>query len=178
MEYTTDSWKTKDRLDLIEKTDYWLAVLPKFELHYTVEYRIHAKDEINNRGSYSGSFDVMNKLDINYGISNQAIKGGQTVLISGRTTLPYVDLTLNIEYGETLKEINLKTDGGGYFSYDYYPQNIGIYTLSLAYAGDEDYHSTLSSEKSFQVDPRGLELICLVSQPPYKSTLLWRFMGK
>jgi hypothetical protein len=178
MEYTTDSWKTKERLDLIEKTDYWLAVMPRFELHDTVEYTIHAKDEIDNKGSYSGSFEVMDKLDINYGISSQSIQGGQTVLISGSTSLPYIDLSLNVEHGDTLQEIDLKTDGSGSFTYDYYPQDIGIYTISLVYEGDEDHHSSVSVEKSFQVDPRGLELICLVSQPPYKATIPLEVHGK
>jgi hypothetical protein len=178
MEYTTDSWKTKDQIELLEKTDFWLAVLPRFELHQNVEYRIHAKDEIDNKGLNSGSFVVMNKIDINYGVSSQAIQGGQTIHISGASNLPYIDLTLNVEYEETIQEISLKTAGDGSFEYDYKPKNIGIYSLSLSYAGDEDYHSSTSVEKSFQVDPRELELICLVSQPPHKSTLPLEVHGK
>jgi hypothetical protein len=178
MEYTTDSWKSKNQLELIEKTDYWLAVLPRFELHQNVEYRIQAKDEIDNKGLYSGGFEVMDKIDINYGVSSQAILGGQTILISGATNLPYIDLTLSVEHEETIQEINLKTEGDGSFEYDYKPTHTGIYAISLSYAGDEDHHSSISVEKSFQVDPRDLQLICLLGKPPYKSTLPFEVHGK
>ncbi len=54
LEYSTDSWKTKKTITLIEKPDYWLAALPSFELHDNVQYKIYAEDEIDNRGLYHG----------------------------------------------------------------------------------------------------------------------------
>ncbi|MFC1803485.1 hypothetical protein ACFL0D_05905 [Thermoproteota archaeon] len=178
MEYTADSWETINRIDLVEKPEYWLAALPRFELNENVEYRINAKDEIDNKGTYSGSFKVMNKFEIDYGTSGQVVQGGQSLRISGAASLPYVDLTLKIEHGEAIQDISLKTDSIGSFAYDYTPKDTGIYSVSLSYAGDEDYHSSQSIEKSFQVDPRELQLICLLGEPPYKSTMPMEVHGK
>lgn len=159
IEYTTDDWKTSDRIDLIDKTDYWLAALPSFDLHDHVKYMIHAEDEIDNKGTYEGSFTVMNKVEIDFGLSGSVIQGGQTVKITGASTRPSINLKLNIEHGGTTNSINVQTDGDGVFTYDYSPTRIGEYDITISYAGDEDYHSAVSREKSFRVDKRKLELV-------------------
>jgi len=158
MEYTTDSWKTSSRVDLVEKPDYWLAVLPGFKLHDKVEYIIHAEDEIDNKGVYEGSFEVMNKVDIDFGLSSNVIQGGQSVEITGAATKPSIDIEINIEHEGETKTYVVQTDGEGSFHYEYVPSEIGEYDVTLSYAGDEDYHSAVSREKSFRVDKRKLTL--------------------
>ncbi len=168
IEYTTDNWKNTKSIDLIDKDDYWLAVLPSFNLHDDVEYRIHAVDEIDNRGLIEGSFTVMNKVEIDFGLSGKVIQGGQTVKITGAATKPSINLKLNLEHGGNTESINVQTDGDGIFTYDYKPRKIGEYDVTLTYAGDEDYHSASSREKSFRVDKRKLELSCEIKTNPIK----------
>lgn len=168
IEYTTDGWKTSDQIDLIDKTDYWLVALPSFDLHDFVEYKIHAEDEIDNKGIFEGSFIVMNKVEIDFGISGSIIQGGQTVKITGASTRPSINLKLNIEHGGSTSSINVQTDGDGVFTYDYKPTKIGEYDITLTYAGDEDYHSTVSREKSFRVDKRKLELVSTIENDEVK----------
>ncbi len=163
IEYTTDNWKNTKSITLIDKEDYWLAVLPSFNLHDDVEYRIHAIDEIDNRGLIEGSFTVMNKVEIDFGLSGKVIQGGQTVKITGAATRPSINLKLNLEHGGNTESINVQTDGDGIFTYDYKPKRIGEYDVTLTYAGDEDYHSAISREKSFRVDKRKLELDCEIN---------------
>jgi hypothetical protein len=168
IEYTTDNWKHTESINLIDKDDYWLAVLPSFNLHDDVEYRIHAVDEIDNRGLIEGSFTVMNKVEIDFGLSGSVIQGGQTVKITGAATKPSINLKLNLEHGGNTESINVQTDGDGIFTYDYKPKKIGEYDVTLTYAGDEDYHSASSREKSFRVDKRKLELSCEIKTNPIK----------
>jgi len=168
IEYTTDNWKTSDLIELMDKTDYWLAALPSFDLHEFVQYRIHAEDEIDNKGIYEGSYTVMNKVEIDFGLSGSVIQGGQTVKITGAATRPSINLKLNIEHGGTTNSINVQTDGDGVFTYDYKPTKIGEYDITLSYSGDEDYHSAISREKSFRVDKRKLELTTEIDTQPVK----------
>ena len=159
IEYTTDSWKTKKRIELIERDDYWLAALPSFELHSNVKYKIHGEDVIDNTGVIEGSFTVMNKVEIDFVTSGGVIQGGQSVTISGEATRPSINLILNIELDGKTESINIQTDGEGKFSYEYKPVKIGEYDVTITYAGDEDYHSASSREKSFRVDKRKIQLI-------------------
>ena len=168
LEYSTDSWKTKKRVELTEKTDYWLAILPSFNLHDNVQYKIFAEDEIDNKGTFAGSFSVMNKVEIDYGISSNIVLGGQSVLITGKATRPSINLELNIELDGNIQKINLQTDGEGSFTYDYKPTKIGEHDITISYLGDEDYHPTVSEEKSFRVDKRKLELSCELDNSDYK----------
>ncbi|MCJ7732225.1 Ig-like domain-containing protein, partial [Candidatus Bathyarchaeota archaeon] len=169
LEYSIDSWKTKKTITLIEKPDYWLAALPSFELHDDVQYKIYAEDEIDNRGLYTGSFTVMNKVELDFGISSSVVQGGQTVKLTGAATRPSINLVLNIEQGGATQKINIQTDGDGVFSYDYKPTKIGEHDVTISYAGDEDYHSAVSREKSFRVDKRKLDLTCELGAAPYKN---------
>ena len=168
LEYSKDGWKTKKTITLQEKTDYWLAALPSFELHDKVDYKVYAENEIDNKGVYSGSFEVMNKVEMDFGISGSVIQGGQSVKITGAATRPSINLVLNIEHDGSTQEINIQTDGDGAFNYDYTPTKIGEYDVTITYAGDEDYHSAVSREKSFRVDKRKLDLYCELSDSPYK----------
>ena len=168
IEYTTDSWRNSKRIDLIEKPDYWLAALPAFDLHDDIEYRIHAEDEIDNKGLIEGEFTVMNKVEIDFGVSSNIIQGGQTVEITGAATRPSINLKLNIEHDGNTNSVNIWTDGDGDFTYDYTPAKIGEYVLTVSYAGDNDYHGAVSREKSFRVDKRKLDLIYAVETYPVK----------
>ncbi len=168
LEYTSDAWKTSDRIDLIDKTDYWLAAFPSFDLHDYVEYHIHAVDEIDNKGLYEGNFTVMNKVEIDFGVSGSVIQGGQTARITGAATRPSINLKIKIEHGGSTSSINVQTDGDGIFTYDYKPTQIGEYDITVSYAGDEDYHKAVSREKSFRVDKRKLELTCEIENSEIK----------
>jgi len=168
IEYTVDGWRNVENEELIDQTDYWLAVLPSFNLHENVDYRIHAVDEIDNEGLIEGSFTVMNKVELDFGVSGSVIQGGQTVKITGAATRPSINLKLNIEHGGTTNSINIQTDGDGVFTYDYRPTRIGEHDLTISYAGDEDYHSAVSREKSFRVDKRKLELETRIEDSPVK----------
>lgn len=168
IEYTVDGWRNIENEELIDQTDYWLAALPSFELHDEVEYRIHALDEIDNAGLIEGSFTVMNKVEIDFGVSGSVIQGGQTVKITGASTRPSINLKLNIEHGGITNSIDVQTDGDGVFTYDYKPTKIGEHDLTISYAGDEDYHSAISREKSFRVDKRKLDLETRIETTPVK----------
>jgi hypothetical protein len=168
IEYSIDEWKNNEIIELTDQIDYWLAVLSSFNLHENVDYRIHAVDEIDNVGLFEGSFTVMNKVEIDFGVSGSVIQGGQTVKITGAATRPSINLKLNIEHGGTTKSINIQTDGDGVFTYDYKPTRIGEHDLTISYAGDEDYHSAVSREKSFRVDKRKLELETRIEDTPVK----------
>ena len=168
IEYTVDGWRNIEEIELNDQTDYWLAALPSFDLHDDVEYRIHAVDEIDNVGLIEGDFTVMNKVEIDFGVSGSVIQGGQTVKITGAATRPSINLKLNVEHGGTTNSINIQTDGDGVFTYDYKPTKIGEYDLTISYAGDEDYHSAVSREKSFRVDKRKLELETRIEDSPVK----------
>jgi hypothetical protein len=168
IEYTTDSWSNHERIDLIEKPEYWLAAIPSFDLQDIVDYRIHAKDEIDNLGLIEGSFTVMNKVDIDFGISGSVIQGGQTLKITGTVSKPSINLQINIEHRDNINSINIQTDGDGVFTYDYRPTKIGEHDVTISYAGDENYHSSISREKSFRVDKRKLSLVSRVENNQVK----------
>jgi hypothetical protein len=168
IEYTKDEWKTIESISLVENPDYWLAVLPSFDLHDYVEYRVYAEDEIDNRGLYEGNFTVMNKVEIDFGLSGSVIQGGQTVRITGAATKPSINLRIDVEHGGDTSSINVQTDGDGIFTYDYNPTQIGEYDITISYAGDEDYHSAVSREKSFRVDKRKLALSATIDNSEVK----------
>jgi hypothetical protein len=178
LEYTTDGWTTKNEITLLEKPDYWLAVLPSFDLHDTVQYIIHAKDEINNKGTYEGVFEVKNKVDLEFGVAGEVILGGQKLLITGTASKPSLNLDVIIEHDESNQEINIQTSGDGSFSYEYYPTQIGEYDLYLSYDGNEDYHAIQTEKKSFRVDKRELGLTCELEDGPHKNMRPLSVIGK
>jgi hypothetical protein len=157
--YTSDNWKTRNTIKLTEKEGIYEAELPPFQLHDLVNYEIYVRDVVDNENIAEGSFKVYKRATITTGISSSDIKGGQSLKIVGSISKGSSDLILNITSPDFEKEININTEQNGDFSYDFMPPLQGEYTLQIVYPGDNDYYSSTSETKYFQVVKQELEIL-------------------
>lgn len=151
--YTTDGWKTESKVEVEPYNDLYQCWLPKFDLLDEVEYRVYAEDEINNEGSNSSSFIVLDPVDLDIKTEKLKVYGGESMGISGEG-LPFSVLTLNITKGDMFTETLIQADEAGDWSYSYTPPTQGIYEVQAFFAGDDTHPPEESRVVSFTMEKK------------------------
>ena len=154
MNYTTDDWETEDTVEMRKCDEGYKGNLPKFKLNDYVKYKVTALDEVDNKGSTRGSFEVKNKVDLSLSCSRTSLHGGESLTVLGASSLPNTDHTLRFVCGSRSNVVDIKTNTVGEFQYTYTPQWVGDYEVTIQYGGDGVNHEAVSSFKEFSVEKR------------------------
>lgn len=154
MNYTSDNWETEDTVELRKCEEGYKGNLPKFTLNDIVKYKVHASDEVDNKGSTRGEFEVKNEVDLSFSVSRISLYGGESLTILGASSLPNTDHTLRFVCGSKSKTVIMKTNTVGELQYTYTPPWVGNYEVTLEYGGDTVNHAAVSYVKEFTVERR------------------------
>ncbi len=154
MNYTTDDWETEDTVEMRKCDEGYKGNLPKFKLNDYVKYKVTALDEVDNKGSTRGEFEVKNKVDLSLSCSRTSLHGGESLTVLGASSLPNTDHTLRFVCGSRSDVVDLKTNTVGEFQCTYTPQWVGDYEVTVRYGGDGVNHAAVSTFKEFSVEKR------------------------
>ena len=154
MNYTTDNWKTEDTVELRKCEEGYKGNIPKFQLNDVVKYKVIASDEVDNKGSTRGEFEVKNKVDLSLSGSRTSLKGGESLTVLGSSSLSNTDHTIRFICGSRSKTVTVKTNTVGEFQYTYTPQWVGDYEATVEYGGDGINHAAVSHIREFSVQKR------------------------
>lgn len=156
MNYTTDDWETEDTVELRKCEEGYKGNLPKFKLNDVVKYKVSASDEVDNKGSTRGEFEVKNEVDLSFSASRVSLYGGESLTILGASSLSNTDHTLRFVSGSRSKTVAVKINTVGEFQCTYTPEWVGDYEVTLEYGGDAVNHAAVSYTKGFTVEKRSL----------------------
>jgi len=154
MNYTTDDWETEGTVEMRRCDEGYKGNLPKFKLNECVKYKVTALDEVDNKGSTRGEFEVKNKVDLSLSCSRKSLYGGESLTVLGASSMPNTDHTLRFVCGRRSNVVNIKTNTVGEFQYTYTPQWVGDYEVTIEYNGDGVNHAAVSQAKEFSVEKR------------------------
>ena len=156
MNYTTDDWETEDTVELRTCDEGYKGNLPKFKLNDIVKYKVCASDEVDNKGSARGEFEVKNEVDLSLSASRISLYGGESLTILGSSSMSNTDHTIRFVCGSHSKTVKVKTNTVGEFQHTYTPEWVGDYDVTVEYGGDVVNHAAVSSTRGFTVETRSL----------------------
>ena len=154
MNYTTDDWETEETVELRTCEEGYKGNLPKFKLNDIVKYKVTASDEVDNKGSTRGEFEVKNEVDLSLSASRISLYGGESLTILGASSLSNTDHTIKFVCGSHSKTVQVKTNTVGEFQHTYTPEWVGDYDVIVEYSGDAINHAAVSYANGFTVEKR------------------------
>jgi hypothetical protein len=169
MNYTTDDWETEETVELRTCEEGYKGNLPKFNLNDIVEYKVHASDEVDNKGSVRGEFEVKNEVDLSLSASRISLYGGESLTILGASSLSNTDHTITFVCGSHSKTVKVKTNTVGEFQHTYTPEWVGDYDVTIEYSGDTVNHAAVSSNIEFTVEKRSFTVSTQVDRVAKKT---------
>ncbi len=154
MNYTTDDWETEDTVEMRKCDEGYKGNLPKFKLNDHVTYKVTALDEVDNKGSTRGEFEVKNKVDLSLSCSRTSLHGGESLTVLGASSMCNTDHMLRFVCGSRSNVVDIKTNTVGEFQHTYTPPWVGNYEVTIEYGGDDVNHAAISNIKEFSVEKR------------------------
>ncbi len=154
LNYTSDDWETEEAVEMRKCDEGYKGNIPKFKLNDLVRYKVTASDEVDNKGSTRGEFEVKNKVDLSLSCSRTSLKGGESLTVLGASSLPNTDHVLRFVCGSRSDVVDVKTNTVGEFQYTYTPKWVGGYEATIEYGGDSVNHAAVSGVKEFSVEKR------------------------
>ncbi len=164
LNYTTDGWRTEEKIQLTEEFGLYEGWLPRFELLDNVQYRIYVEDEIDNSGMSELGFIVLDPVNLRIGAKRLDVNGGESIEIGGKA-VESSEINLRIQSNDFEENININVDDEKNWSYMFTPQKEGNYNAKVFFDGDDTHDKaeskeiTLSMEKqtptiNYAINPR------------------------
>ena len=169
LNYTTDNWRTEERIQLTEDYGIYDGWLPRFELHDSVQYRVYAEDEIDNSGVGESEFLVLDPVSLDIEADRLKVYGGESIELSGEA-VESSKLLLKIEHSDNNEEISVNVDDEGEWSYVFIPQREGLYSAIVSFDGDDTHPKAESMEIEFSMEKQRPEIEYVVNPTSIKKT--------
>lgn len=177
LNYTTDDWRTENRVQLTEDFGVYVGWLPRFELLDNVQYRVYAEDEIDNSGMGESGFPVLDPVNLRIRTRRLSVNGGDPIEISGEA-VDSSEITLRIRHNDGEEIINVNADGEGDWSYMYTPLEEGSYNAKAIFGGDEKHSGAESREITFSMEKQSPDISYTINPMPVKMTREFELSGK
>jgi len=170
LNYTTDNWRTEERIQLTEDYGIYDGWLPRFELHDSVQYRVYAEDEIDNSGVGESEFLVLDPVSLDIEADRLKVYGGEAIELDGEA-VESSELTLRIQHGDSSENININVDNWGDWSYTLIPQYEGNYYAKVIFEGDDTHPAAESGEITFSMEKQMPEIAYVISPSSIKKNM-------
>ncbi len=177
LNYTTDDWRTEDRIQLTEDDGLFEGWLPRFELLDNVQYRIYAEDEIDNSGMAESEFLVLDPVHLHIETNKLQVYGGESIELSGEA-VEFSEVSLRILHKDVEEDININVDGEGTWSYIFTPQKEGYYSAKVIFDGDDIHPEVESREIMFSMEKQRPLIGYVINPMPAKRTRELEISGK
>ena len=178
MNFTVNGVKWVDVTPLAEAGGLYSGQIPTFVAKDVVAWSICAEDEIGNVGRLDSSFRVKAKTETSIYVSNGNVVGGETVEVTGQTTLAGASLRLNFTSGSFKEIIPVNADQLGGYRYTYLPKQAGSWSVSAKFDGDDSAYPSMSSPALFTMTPQPTSVSCTLDSPEIKVNQVLQLSGK
>ncbi len=178
IEYTTDGWETKQRVDLEASGDLFVGEMPAIDTVGLLNCTVYAEDELDNVGSESAGFVVKNRAKIRCDVIGGYIEAGDKAKVSGITNIADAEILLEFKKGGYRETVRVKTDGEGRYEGEYLPKQLGDWTVQASFEGDEVTFEGQSEPDTFVVQPVERSVTCLLSPTQGKKDRPVQIYGK
>jgi hypothetical protein len=178
MNFTVNGVKRADVIPLAKAGDLYSGQMPAFAARDMVAWSICAEDEIGNVGRLDSSFRVKARTETSIYVSNGYVLGGETVEVSGQTTLAGASLRLNFTNGGFKEIIPVNADQLGGYRYTYLPKQAGPWSVSAKFNGDDSAYPSTSSPASFTMTPQPTSVSCTLDSQEIKVNQVLQLSGK
>jgi len=177
LNYTTDDWRTENRVQLTEYFGVYVGWLPRFELLDNVQYRVYAEDEIDNSGMGESGFTVLDPVHLRIETKQMSVYGGESVELNGEG-VEFSEVSLRIQHKDVEDNININVDGDGTWSYVFTPQSEGYYSAKAFFDGDDTHPEAESREIKFSMEKQRPLIGYVINPMPAKKTRELEVSGK
>jgi hypothetical protein len=178
MNFTVNGVKWVDVTPLVKAGDLYSGQMPAFAARDVVAWSICAEDEIGNVGRFDSSFNVKARTETSIYVSNGSVVGGETVEVTGQTTLSGASLRLNFTCGGFKEIIPVNADQLGGYRYTYLPKQAGSWSVSTKFDGDDSAYPSMSSPALFTMTPQPTSVSCTLDSPEIKVNQVLQLSGK
>ena len=178
MNFTVNGVKWVDVTPLVKAGDLYSGQMPAFAAKDVVAWSICAEDEIGNVGRLDSSFNVKARTETSIYVSNGSVVGGDTVEVTGQTTLAGASLKLNFTSGGFKEIIPVNADQFGGYRYTYLPKQAGSWSVSAKFDGDDSAYPSMSSPALFTMTPQPTSVSCTLDSPEIKVNQVLQLSGK
>jgi len=175
LNYTTDGWRTEEKIQLQEDFGLYVGWLPRFELLDSVQYRIYAEDEIDNSGMGGSGFLVLDPASLRIRTSRTKVNGGESIEIEGEA-VESSEITLRIRSNDFEENINIKVDDEDW-SYMFTPQKEGNYNAKVFFDGDDTHDKAESREITFSMEKQSPSINYVINPRQVKKTREFEVSG-
>jgi hypothetical protein len=177
MNFTVNNVKVADVTPLAETGGLYIGHMPAFAARDVVDWSICAEDEIGNVGRLDSSFSVKTRTETSLYLSKDNIVGGDTVEVTGQTTIAGAALKLNFTSGSYKEIITVSADQFGKYRYTYLPKQAGSWSVSAKFDGDDSTYPSMSSPAPFTMTPQPTSVSCTLDSPEIKVNQELRLSG-
>ncbi len=152
MNYTTDNWETwyASQMSTSQNTTY-IGTIPGQPAGSFVKYMVKASDSAENIATMNGEYVVKNPTNVTFTLSDSVVYGGENITVQGWIIPGGVSVRLNYTCTDTTISKLVSASSDGFFSDEYTPTEIGCWTVSAAWSGNETYYEVFSDLKNFTV---------------------------
>jgi hypothetical protein len=106
----------------------------------------------------------MNPTEIQLTVEPSSIYGGEGVMAKGSIELSYADLVLNYTRGDKTVQFNITTDHDGEFTHTFLPNQVGEWSVTAVFLGDDVNWPSNSSVSIFEVKRKPTTLSLNISR--------------
>jgi hypothetical protein len=178
LNFTINGKPTVYSYELSPEEGHYSVDLPFFMGGDMVNYTIYAEDEIDNVGRLDSSFNVKTRTETSICVSNGYVVGGETVEVTGQTTLAGASLRLNFTSGGFKEIIPVNADQLGGYRYTYLPKHAGSWSVTTKFDGDDSAYPSTSSPASFTITPQPTSVSCTLDSQEFKVNQVLQLSGK
>jgi len=150
--YTDDAWASTHSVSMTETSEgIYAGTIPAYPKGSKIEYKIVAVDMAGNTAEASGFYLVKDETTITFNLSKTVIHPGEKIVVTGHMSHGGDAILLNFtsQKKNVLDSVQVNADGS--FTYEYTPDGLGTWTVTVIYQGDETYFGTVTEKKSFKV---------------------------
>ncbi len=176
LNYTTDGWRTEEKIQLKEEFGLYEGWLPRFELLDNVQYRIYAEDEIDNSGMGESGFLVLDPASLRIRTSRTKVNGGESIEIEGEA-VESSEINLRIRSNDFEEDITIKVDDDEDWSYMFTPQKEGNYNAKVFFDGDDTHDKAESREITFSMEKQSPSINYVINPWQVKKTREFEVSG-
>ena len=177
MNFTVNGVPRFDTVYLSKVGGLYEGAMPPFASRDTVAWSICAEDELGNLGRLDSSFKVKARTETSLYVSKGNVAGGDTLGVTGQTTLAGANLNLNFTSGNFKEIIPVKADQLGGYKYTYLPKQPGSWSVSAKFDGDDSAYPSKSSPALFTMTPQPTMVSLTLDSPEIKVNQELRLSG-
>jgi len=150
--YTDDDWVSSHFVPMVETSEgIYTGTIPAYPEGSKIEYKIVAVDMAGNLAEVSSFYAVKNNTIITFDISKNIIYIGEKIRITGRMSHGGDIILLNLTSQKRSILDSVSVDMDGSFNYEFMPEDLGNWTVTAIYPGNEAHFGVATEKKSFRV---------------------------